>query len=237
MDLLPVVRSRDDAFAYACGGCGRCCAHKDIRVDPYAVARLADVLGASTTEVLERYVEPETLMLRQAEGGACVFYDGGCSVHPGRPLSCRLYPLGWTAQADGTEAFLELSAHPETLGVYGGPGTVADYLEAQGTAPYERASWRYAAVLDRLRHALADGSEAEARGPEPADGAGLDGAGLEVPTPPVLDVDAALEADAAATGERPPDGVEARVERHLALLHRWLDAAGAPPAGAATATG
>jgi len=206
MRLLPVVHDRETAFAYACHGCGRCCHHKAIHVGPYAVARLAEVLGTATTDVLDRYVDPETSTLRQTAGGACVFYDGGCSVHPGRPLSCRLYPLGWSAQADGSEVFLQLSGHPDSPGVTGTDGTVAGYLASQETAPYERASWRYAAVLQRLRAGV------EADGPDPGD------------PPSVTDVDAAL----AEAGEPVPDDVEARVERHLALLHDWLDAAGAP---------
>lgn len=206
MHLLPVVRDRDEAFSYACHGCGRCCVHKAIRVDTYAVARLADALGTTTGDVLDRYVDAGTSTLRQRDGGACVFYDGGCSVHPGRPLACRLYPLGWSARTDGTESFLQLSGHPGSPGVYGTDGTVADYLASQETAPYERASWRYAAVLRRLRAAL------EADGPDPGD------------PPPIADVDAAL----AEAGGPVPDDVEARVECHLALLHAWLDAAGAP---------
>lgn len=210
MHLLPVVRGREAAFSYTCQGCGRCCYHKAIRVAPYAVARLADVLGTTTGDVLDRYIDPATSTLRQRDGGACVFYDDGCTVHAGRPLACRLYPLGWSGRMDGAESFHQLSGHPRSEGLYGTDGTVEGYLASQETAPYERASWRYAAVLDRLRRA------AEADGPDPGD------------PPPMMDVDDALAADAEATGTRAPADVEARVERHLALLHQWLDEAGAP---------
>lgn len=207
MHLLPVVRDRVAVFSYTCQGCGRCHHHKAIRVDPYVVARLADALGTTTTAVLERYVEPETSTLRQRDDGACIYFDDGCAVHSGRPLACRLYPLGWSGQADGAETFYELSAHPETEGVYGTDGVVAGYLASQDTAPYERASWRYAAALQRLAAA------AEVDGPDPGE------------PPPVSDIDAAL----AQTDDGPPDDVEARVDRHLSLLHGWLDAAGPPP--------
>lgn len=208
MHLLPVVRDREAAFSYVCQGCGRCCYHKAIRVDPYAVARLADALDTTTGDVLDRYVDPATSTLRQRDGGACVFYDDGCTVHPGRPLACRLYPLGWSGQTDGTETFHELSPHPQTEGVYGTDGTVAGYLTSQETALYEHASWRYTAVLDRLRRA------AEVDGPDPGE------------PPSLMDIDAAL----AQTGAAPSGRVEARVGWHLDLLHRWLDTAGAPPA-------
>ncbi|MEL6616892.1 MAG: YkgJ family cysteine cluster protein [Bacteroidota bacterium] len=213
MHLLPVVHDRESAFAYTCHGCGRCCYHKGIRVGPYTVARLAETLATTTTEVWDRYVDAETSTLRQRPDGACVFFDGGCSVHPGRPLACRVYPLGWTQKTDGSEAFLQVSPHPESAGVYGQGGTVADYIASQETAPYEAATQRYAGVLVRLRAALAFD------GPEVGE------------MPPITDVDAAVRADCDARGVPVPDDVEARVDLHLALLHRWLDAAGAPASG------
>ena len=213
MTLLPVARTRASAFAYACRGCGRCCHHKQIRVDTYAVARLAEALGVATGEVLDRYIDADTSTLKQTDNGACVFFDdSGCTVHSGRPLACRLYPLGWFSDRQNDEAFGELSPHPETDGIYSTDGTVADYLEAQGTAPYESAAQRYAEVLWRLNAAL------EMDGPDPGE------------PPPITDVDAAVEAECATHGAPVPDGLEARVDLHLALLHRWLDAAGAPPA-------
>lgn len=213
MHLLPVARTRESTFSYTCYGCGRCCYGKAIRVGPYATARLAEVLELSTGEVLAQYVDPETSTLRQTEDRACVFFDaanGGCTVHAGRPMACRLYPLGWFGSAGGREAFSELSPHPQTEGVYGTDGTVDDYLRTQETAPYEAAAWRYAEVMRRM--ALA----AESDGPDPGD------------PPPILDVDAAVAADCDTRGVPVPEDVEARVDLHLALLHRWLDAAGAP---------
>lgn len=214
MHLLPVARTRESTFSYTCHGCGRCCHGKQIRVGPYEAARLAEVLGTTTTDVFAQYVVPETSALRQTEEGACVFLNGnGCGVHTGRPTACRLYPLSWFGAHNGREAFAELSAHPQTEGVYGTDETVDDYLRTQETAPYERAAWRYAEAMKRL--ALA----AEADGPDPGD------------PPPLTDVDAAVTADCTARGVPVPDDVEARVDLHLEILHRWLDAAGAPPAG------
>ena len=214
MTLLPVARTRESAFAYACHGCGRCCHGKTISVSPYEAARLADTLGLSTTELFERHVVPETGAIRTEEG-ACTFLDGtGCTVHAGRPIACRLYPLGWFSNRQDQEAFAELAPHPQTEGVYSTDGTVADYLERQGTAPYERAMRRYAEVLWRLTEA------ADVDGPDPGE------------PPPMTDVDAAVEADCAARGVPVPDDVEDRVNLHLDLLHRWLDAAGAPASSA-----
>lgn len=203
---LPVLHARETPFSYDCHGCGRCCHHKAIRVGPYEVARLADALGESTTVVLARYVAEDGATLETVESGACVFLDGGrCTVHHGRPLVCRLYPLGWGVGPSGAEAFVELQPHPQTEGVYGEAGSVADYLEAQGTEPYQRAAARYAAVFRRILAA------AEREGPEPE------------PHPPLADVDAAVAAACEARGIFVPDHVETRVALHLEELHRWLD--------------
>ncbi len=73
-------------------------------------------------------------MLRTREDRSCVFLDErGCSVHPDRPLACRLYPLARWVDPDGNESFGHLEPHPQTAGVYGDKGTVADYLAAQGS--------------------------------------------------------------------------------------------------------
>ena len=218
LPLAPGTLARGDAYAYACHGCGRCCYGKSIRVSPYEAARLADVLGTSTTAVLARDVDPATGALRRTDTGACTYFrGGGCSVHAGRPLACRLYPLGWLVAPSGEEVFVRYEGHPESEGVTGTDGTVQGYLDGQGTTPYQQSARRYEVVLRRLRIAL------EADGPDPGE------------PPPVADVDAAVGADCAARGVPVPEGVEARVDLHLALLHRWLDGAGAPPAEAPNA--
>lgn len=216
LPVLPLrsgLKARDEPYSYTCHGCGRCCYRKAIRVSPYEVARLGAALREHTTTVLARDVDPETSTLRTTESGACTYLRGtGCAVHAGRPLACRLYPLGWIVTADGEEAFTEFVGHPQTEGITGTAGTVADYVDAQGTEPYMNAARRYEAVLHRLRLAT------EVDGPDPG------------APPPLADVDVAVEADCAQRGVPAPEAVEDRVDLHLAVLHRWLDAAGAPSA-------
>ena len=217
--LLPVFRTRESPFAYACQGCGRCCHDKTIRVGPYEVARLAATLGVTTGEVLRDYVTEDGATLQRIRDGACVFLNGrDCSVHGGRPLVCRTYPLGRVlSRDDGEEVIVELRPHPQSEGVYGQcdepkpegaadvrRATVADYFEAQGVPPYERAGRRYRAVLERLARLL----ESETTVAEDV--------------PPLMDVDTAVRADCAARGVPVPDGVEQRVQLHLSLLDRWL---------------
>jgi hypothetical protein len=114
-------------------------------LDPYEVARLARAKGESTTLFRARWtVDGQGTTLRQKEDGTCVFLGPqGCEVHPDRPLVCRLYPLGRHFRKDGFEYFSISAGHPQTAGEYNKSGTIADYLEAQGTKPFISAGDGY----------------------------------------------------------------------------------------------
>ena len=60
-------------------------------------------LGLDTTQFLARYTEAGGTVLRtREEDRGCVFLGPrGCTVHPDRPLACRLYPLARWVAPDG----------------------------------------------------------------------------------------------------------------------------------------
>src|ERR1019366_8586782 len=121
---------RKSAFSYQCNACSRCCHNKAIRVGPYEILRLARRLGMTTTEFIARHTEAGGTLLRMRDENdrACIFLDDkGCSVHPDRPLACRLYPLARWVDPDGRESFGHLTPHPKTEGIYGTGGAGADY--------------------------------------------------------------------------------------------------------------
>jgi len=95
---------RDEVFGYLCRRCLKCCHHKNIQLNPYEVARLARNRGLTTGEFRAAWTDQRAgLVLRQTESGACVFLGNeGCTVHPDRPLVCRLYPLARHVRADCT---------------------------------------------------------------------------------------------------------------------------------------
>ncbi len=222
--LRPVLRTRASAFSYECRACGRCCRDKLIPVNPYEIARLAAHLGIGTGEFIERFTEGGTA-LKVRDDVTCIFLAGsGCGVHADRPLACRLYPLGLVRGPEG-EAVVELEPQPGSEGVRGENGTVADYLAAQGVAPFLDASHRYHDALDRLLAALtaACGAETAAHAFEGED------ADAPAAAPEILDVDAAL-AVLAQCGTLLPDTVDERVALHLAYLEELASAA-APNGG------
>jgi hypothetical protein len=77
-------------------------------------------------------------------------------VHRGRPLACRLYPLGIERIADDDgENFVMLEPAKGSLGVYGIDGTVNDFVEGNGVGAYLEANARYASLLAVFRERIA----------------------------------------------------------------------------------
>jgi Fe-S-cluster containining protein len=145
--------TRDDPFGYSCRACGACCRDKLIRVNPFETMQLAQAMGLTPTDVLARYVERgEAPVLKRREDGRCVFFtdDVGCSVHPVRPLVCRLYPLGRHLSGDGVELFSTLMPHPESRGLWHGEGSVQDYLNTQQAEAWLDATDRLLDLFHKL---------------------------------------------------------------------------------------
>lgn len=147
---------RASAFSYACNRCGLCCHNKVITLSPYDVIRIARGAGVTTGEALARYTERRGSLLRFLPDGQCAALDGvACGFHPGRPLACRLYPLGLErTRADNgayIERFVRLDPAPGSLGVYGEAGTVAEFLKGQRVDPYLNAVERYRGLIADFR--------------------------------------------------------------------------------------
>jgi Fe-S-cluster containining protein len=195
---------RESRYAYACSGCSRCCRDKVITVNPYEVARLARSQAMSTTQFLAEHTS-DVALNRRADA-TCVFLgEKGCTVHPDRPLVCRLYPLGRHLNAEGQETFAHLAPHPETAGHYSEDGTVQQWLDAQGAGAFIAATDAYLGVFHRLFTKMAEHEGGEGVGDWPDDPRAS----------PVdwLDIDLAI-------GE-PKDGET--VEQRMAAHIRWLD--------------
>ncbi|MGD0075757.1 MAG: YkgJ family cysteine cluster protein [Candidatus Binataceae bacterium] len=145
---------RESAFYYRCGECGRCCHDKVITLSPYDVTRMARAAGISTGDIVARYTLRRGSILRFEADGACPALRGArCTIHPGRPLACRLYPLG-IERADDGERFIRLQPAEGSLGVYGDHQTVGDFLVRQETQPYLDAIAGYERLIAVFRARL-----------------------------------------------------------------------------------
>jgi Fe-S-cluster containining protein len=122
---------RQSQFSYRCGACGRCCHNQVISLSPAELLAIARTSGIATDAARARYTERRGSLLRFREDGGCAALDGTrCSIHPGRPLACRLYPLGLERTPDG-DRFIRLEPAQGSAGRYGVDGAVGDYLKDQ----------------------------------------------------------------------------------------------------------
>jgi uncharacterized protein len=130
--------NRQSRFSYQCNACGRCCHDKVITLSPYDVLMIARAAGISTREAVARYTIRRGSILRFKDDGACVALDGTrCGLHTGRPLACRVYPLGIERTFDGTdERIVRLEPAPGSAGAYGVDRSVEDFLREQGVPEY-----------------------------------------------------------------------------------------------------
>jgi hypothetical protein len=147
----------ESKFSYVCNRCGLCCRDKVITLSPYDVIRIARAAKVSTGTAVARYTLRRGSLLRFLSDGRCAALDGlRCTIHPGRPLACRLYPLGLerapgAAGAGCVERFVRLEPAIGSLGIYGVAGTVAKFLDGQQTAPYLDAVVRYSPLIGSFR--------------------------------------------------------------------------------------
>jgi Fe-S-cluster containining protein len=135
-------RARDEPFGYVCGRCGNCCRHWLVPVNAYESGRLARALGVGEVEFRARFTRRGAgRELAHQDDGACILLsESGCSVYADRPLTCRLYPLRRSLDAEGNEVWTHVTPHPKTLGNYAITGTIADFVGAQDAEAHIRAA-------------------------------------------------------------------------------------------------
>jgi uncharacterized protein len=96
-------------------------------------------------------------MLKQTETGACTFLaveSGKCSIYNDRPLVCRVFPLGRELLIDGSERYFPSDGEARPGGKLTQEGTVGDFLETQGVAPFAKAADEYFYWLCNVAHHL-----------------------------------------------------------------------------------
>lgn len=146
---------RSSPFSFVCAqDCSDCCKHKLIQVNPYEITRMSSCLHITTSEFIHAYTQ-QGVYLKQYEDGACIFHsEEGCSVHPDRPLVCRLYPLGAHQNKEKNEQFTLVQLPSFCEGVLDTKGTVESYLNSQDTKDYFNASNQYSVLLEKVIDSL-----------------------------------------------------------------------------------
>ena len=87
---------------YLCQRCGNCCRWPGlVRVDENEIGAIAEFLGFTTDEFIDRYMElrpsRKGLMLKSNPDGSCIFLEGAntCLIQPVKPQQCRDFPNKW----------------------------------------------------------------------------------------------------------------------------------------------
>jgi uncharacterized protein len=204
------AEARAEPFGFVCSRCSHCCHDKLIQLNPYEIARLAANQGVGTAEFRKRFTQDgEGLHLARTEDGACVFLGPqGCTVHPDRPLVCRLYPLGRQITASGSERFVHVTPHPLSGGSFHTRGTIADFLAAQKVDDFIQAADDYFSWFCRAQEAMAEAGGGNSTSAADAN--------------ELLDMDSAIAAHCLRTGEKAPSDMEERRRLHLAILDQAL---------------
>jgi len=152
----------EDKLPLTCSRTGTCCYGKIVLLNPWELICLAKEKNITPREFRDLYCEFGGIRLRfdgkigWKDQQACSQYvdDFGCSVHFGRPLSCRLYPLGRQIQSETVqyiyqgEIFPCLEGCPEVAKL---PYLrVSEYLAGQLTDKFEMAQDAYLDMMQNI---------------------------------------------------------------------------------------
>jgi len=206
---------RETPFSYECNQCGRCCHDKVITLSPYDVIRIARATGLTTGTVVERYTIRRGSILRFLPEGMCAALDGArCTLHRGRPLACRLYPLGLERTAT-SDHLIALDPAEGSRGIYGTDSTAGAFIDANGTADYLTAVERYRALIPTLRERAAAMVDFERVEPREFWRRAIAEALRESAFDPNPIIDTLFDPDARGCGT---DDIDATVNAHIELL-------------------
>jgi uncharacterized protein len=152
----------NDELPLTCSRSGTCCYGKLVLINPWELLCLAKEKKMTPREFCDLYCEYGGIrLLFNGKTGwkdqqACSQYveNFGCSVHSGRPLSCRLYPLGRQIQSEAVqyiyqgEDFPCLEGCPEVskLPYF----SVSEYLAGQSTDKFEMAQDAYLDMMQNI---------------------------------------------------------------------------------------
>lgn len=160
--MITTKLSIHDKLPLTCSRSGTCCHGKLVLLNPWELVCLAKEKKNTPRRFRDLYCDLGGIRLRfDGKKGwkglqACSQYvEGyGCSVHLGRPLSCRLYPLGRQIQSKEIhymyqgnefpclEGCLEVSNLPHL--------SVGEYLKGQLTDKFEKAQDEYLDVMQNI---------------------------------------------------------------------------------------
>lgn len=154
--------STQSILPLTCSRSGTCCFGKAVMLNPWELLSFSKEKKITPREFRDLYCDFGGIRLtfngKEDKKGqkACSQYieNKGCSVHLGRPLACRLYPLGRQIQFDEAHYIYEGNQFPcltDCAEVLELPRlSVGEYLKGQGANPFEKAQDEYLKVMQNI---------------------------------------------------------------------------------------
>ena len=154
--------STESILPLTCSRSGSCCFGKAVMLNPWELLRFSKEKKISSREFRDLYCEYGGIRLRfdgktdKKGQQACSQYvdNMGCSVHLGRPLACRLYPLGRQVQFNKAHYIYESDTFPcltDCADVLELPKlSVGDYLKGQEAGQFEKAQDDYLTIMQNI---------------------------------------------------------------------------------------
>lgn len=145
-----------------CSRSGSCCFGKSVMLNPWELLNFSVAKGITPREFRDNYSELGGIRLlfdgpedKKGQQACSQYIDGfGCSVHTGRPLACRLYPLGRQVQFQKAAYIFQGSKFPcltDCSEVLALPKlSVGDYIKGQQAGDFEEVQDAYLVVMQNI---------------------------------------------------------------------------------------
>ena len=145
-----------------CSRSGTCCFGKAVMLNPWELFRFSKEKKVTPREFRDLYCDFGGIQLifngkkdKKGQHACSQYIDNyGCSVHKGRPLACRLYPLGRQTQFNKAQYIYEGDIFPcltDCAEVLKLPKlSVGNYLKGQEAGSFEKAQDEYLAVMQNI---------------------------------------------------------------------------------------
>ena len=160
--MVTTKLTTQDKLPLTCSRTGTCCHGKLVLLNPWELVCLAKEKTVTPREFRDLYCDLGGIRLKfdgkigwKGQKACSQYIDNfGCSVHSGRPLSCRLYPIGRQIQSEEVHYMHQGNEFPCFEGcpvVKQLPYIiVSDYLKSQKTDAFEIAQDSYIDLMQNL---------------------------------------------------------------------------------------
>ncbi|SDS01845.1 Putative zinc-or iron-chelating domain-containing protein [Polaribacter sp. KT25b] len=154
--------SNESILPLTCSRSGSCCFGKAVMLNPWELLCFSKEKKITPREFRDLYCEFGGIQLlfdgkpdKKGQKACSQYIDNfGCSVHEGRPLACRLYPLGRKIQFDKAHYIYEGETFPcltDCAEVLDLPKlSVGKYLQGQEAEPFEKAQDEYLIIMQNI---------------------------------------------------------------------------------------